>query len=55
MSNKNKYKVAIVGMSFGLEFIPIFQRHPNSELVAICQRNEENLKRLGKIWGVEKL
>jgi predicted dehydrogenase len=55
MSNTNKYKVAIVGMSFGLEFIPIFQRHPNSELVAICQRDEENLKRLGKIWGVEKL
>ena len=52
---KNKYKVAIVGMSFGVEFIPIFQRHPNSELVAICQRNSENLKRLGKIWGIDKL
>jgi predicted dehydrogenase len=51
----NKYKVAIVGMSFGLEFIPIFQRHPNSELVAICQRTEENLKRIGKIWGIDKL
>jgi predicted dehydrogenase len=55
MSHKSVYNVAIVGMSFGIEFIPIFQRHSNSNLVAICQRNQENLERIGKIWGVKKL
>lgn len=54
MLNK-KFNVAIVGMSFGVEFIPIYQRHPDSNLVAICQRNKDNLSRLGKIWGVDKL
>jgi len=32
MSQK-KIKVAIVGMGFGKEFIPIYQRHPNIEAV----------------------
>jgi Predicted dehydrogenases and related proteins len=55
MSSKSVYNVAIVGMSFGVEFIPIYQRHPNANLVAICQRNQQNLERLGKIWGISKL
>jgi predicted dehydrogenase len=55
MNTKNVYKVAIVGMSFGVEFIPIYQRYPNTELIAICQRNENNLERLGKIWDIKKL
>jgi predicted dehydrogenase len=54
--NKNTvYNIAIVGMSFGAEFIPIYQRHKNSNLVAICQRNEQSLIRKGKIWGINKL
>ncbi|HZK55264.1 MAG TPA: Gfo/Idh/MocA family oxidoreductase [Desulfosporosinus sp.] len=55
MSHKSVYNVAIVGMGFGIEFIPIYQRHSNSNLVAICQRNQDNLARLGKIWGIQKL
>lgn len=53
--SKQKYNVAIVGLSFGAEFIPIYQKHPNANLVAICQRNEENLKKLGEQWGIAKL
>lgn len=48
------YNVAIVGLSFGAEFIPIYQKHPNSNLVAICQRNADKLKELGDIWGIDK-
>lgn len=48
------YNVAIVGLSFGAEFIPIYQKHPNSNLVAICQRNEEKLEKLGSIWNIAK-
>jgi len=46
--------IAIVGLGFGAEFIPIYQKHPNANLVAICQRNETKLNELGDAFGVEK-
>jgi predicted dehydrogenase len=49
-----KCGVAIVGLSFGAEFIPIYQNHPNTNLVAICQRTREKLDAVGDTWGVEK-
>ena len=49
-----KVKVAIVGLGFGAEFIPIYQRHPDAEMYAICQRNEENLNKIGDEFGVKK-
>jgi predicted dehydrogenase len=49
-----KVKVAIVGLGFGAEFIPIYQRHPDAELYAICQRNEESLNEIGDAFGVER-
>jgi len=52
---KKVFNVAIVGLSFGAEFIPIYQKHPNANLVALCQRSEEKLKKLGAAWGVKKL
>jgi predicted dehydrogenase len=33
--------IAIVGLGFGAEFIPIYQLHPNANMYAICQRNVE--------------
>jgi predicted dehydrogenase len=50
-----KVKVAIVGLGFGADFIPIYQNHPNSELYAICQRSAEKLKAAGKKYGVDRL
>lgn len=47
-------RVAIVGLGFGAEFIPIYQRHPNADLVAICQRNAETLNEIGDKFGIEK-
>ena len=52
MSQDHVYKVAIVGLSFGAEFIPIYQRHPNAEMVAICQRNEGNLNDVGDAFKI---
>ena len=40
-------KVAMVGLGFGAEFIPIYQAHPNAEVAAICRRNEAELNSLG--------
>ena len=53
MSEK-KLRIAIVGLGFGAEFIPIFQKHPRAELVAICQRNEKTLEQIGEAFGVER-
>ena len=51
---QNKVNVAIVGLGFGAEFIPIYQRHPNACMYAICQRNAERLDKVGDTFGVEK-
>ena len=50
----DKVKVAIVGLGFGAEFIPIYQRHPDAELYAICQRSRQNLDEIGDAFGVER-
>ncbi|MFW6180907.1 MAG: Gfo/Idh/MocA family protein [Spirochaetota bacterium] len=47
-------KVAIVGLGFGAEFIPLYQKHPDAECYAICQRNRESLDRVGDQFGVER-
>jgi predicted dehydrogenase len=51
---KERVNVAIVGLGFGAEFIPIYKKHPNVRLHAICRRNEAELKKLGDAFGVEK-
>src|SRR5207237_5103883 len=51
---KRKINVAIVGLGFGAEFIPIFQRHPHANLYAICQRTRKKLDAIGDAFGVEK-
>ena len=53
MSDK-KINVAIIGLGFGSEFIPIYQRHPNADVHAICQRTESKLKQIGDSFGIEK-
>ncbi|MGC1273356.1 MAG: Gfo/Idh/MocA family oxidoreductase [Planctomycetaceae bacterium] len=46
--------IAIIGLGFGAEFIPIYQRHPNANLVAICQRNKDKLKEIGDAFDIAK-
>ena len=53
MSNR-KVKVAMIGLGFGAEFIPIYQNHPHAEIYAICQRNPEKLKKVGDDFGIDK-
>ncbi|MBL8733079.1 MAG: Gfo/Idh/MocA family oxidoreductase [Planctomycetes bacterium] len=49
-----KYRAAIVGLGFGAEFIPIYQRHPDAEMFAICQRSRPQLDRIGDAFGIER-
>jgi len=45
-------RVALLGLGFGDEFVPIYQAHPNAEVVAICQRDPDVLTRCGDRFGV---
>ncbi|HEX8358359.1 MAG TPA: Gfo/Idh/MocA family oxidoreductase, partial [Segetibacter sp.] len=47
-----RFNVAIVGLGFGAEFIPIYQRHPLANMYAICQRNSEKLNEVGDAFGI---
>ncbi len=49
-----KVKIAVVGLGFGAEFIPLYQKHPDAECYAICQRNEDHLNEIGDQFGVER-
>jgi predicted dehydrogenase len=49
-----KINVAIAGLGFGAEFIPIYQRHPSAHMYAICQRSKEKLDAIGDAFKIER-
>jgi predicted dehydrogenase len=49
-----KINVAIIGLGFGAEFIPIYQKYPNANMYAICQRNQSKMDEIGDAFGIEK-
>jgi predicted dehydrogenase len=53
MSNR-KFNIAVVGLGFGAEFVPLWQKHPHTNCHAICQRNVDKLNQCGDQWDVEK-
>lgn len=48
----DKIRVALAGLGFGAEFIPIYQAHPDAELVAVCQRTESALRSTADQFGI---
>ena len=46
--------VAVIGLGFGMEFVPIYQCHPQANLYAICDSAEGRLKHIGDAFSVEK-
>lgn len=45
-------KMAMVGLGFGSEFIPIYQAHPDAEVVAVCRRNEAELNKTADQFAI---
>src|SRR4051812_17003848 len=43
MPSDRPIRVAIVGLGFGAEFIPIYQNYPGVEMYAVCRRNKAEL------------
>jgi len=52
--DQKKINIAIVGLGFGAEFIPIYQKHPHSNMYAICQRTRSKVDEIGDAFGIEK-
>lgn len=53
MSDK-QINVAMIGLGFGAEFIPIYQADPRVNVAAICRRNEAEMNKAGDQFGIEK-
>jgi len=51
---KSKVNVAIIGLGFGTQFIPIYKRRQQAEMYAICRRSERELHDIGEIFGVPR-
>ncbi|MCI0376172.1 MAG: Gfo/Idh/MocA family oxidoreductase [Gemmataceae bacterium] len=49
-----KFNMAIVGLGFGAEFIPIYQKHQNANLMALCQRTKSKLDKVGDAAKIAK-
>ena len=49
-----KINMALVGLGFGAEFIPIYQKHPNANIAAICQRTPNKLNQVGDTFKIAK-
>jgi predicted dehydrogenase len=46
--------VAMIGLGFGAEFIPIYQAHPNANVAAICRRDVDAMNAAGDRFGIQK-
>jgi predicted dehydrogenase len=47
-----KIRVALVGLGFGAEFVPIFLDHPDVESLVICDLDENRLQAVGDRYNV---
>jgi predicted dehydrogenase len=54
MPSEKKVRVAIVGLGFGAEFIPIYQAHPNAEMAAVCRRNKAEMDKTADKYKIAK-
>jgi predicted dehydrogenase len=53
MASEKPIRVAIIGLGFGAEFIPIYQKYPGAEIHAICRRDRKGLDECGERYGIK--
>jgi predicted dehydrogenase len=49
---ERKLKIAVAGLGFGAEFVPIYQAHPDVDRVGICDPNRAVLDQVGERCGI---
>ena len=47
-------RIAVVGLGFGAEFVPLYQRHPDVHEVVLCDPNSERLREVGDRHGIRR-
>ena len=52
--SKSQVNAAIIGLGFGAEFIPIYQKHPQANVLAISRRDEAALNQVGDEFGIDR-
>ncbi len=52
MASEKPIRVAIIGLGFGAEFIPIYQSYPGAEIYAICRRDPKALDECGDRYKI---
>lgn len=55
MRKIRKIRVALVGLGFGAEFVPIYIHHPNVEYLALCDTDSELLAKIGDKFQIKRL
>lgn len=50
--NTQRLRVAVVGLGFGAEFVPIYLDHPDVETVTICDTNTTRLIEVAEKFGI---
>jgi predicted dehydrogenase len=53
MASDKPIRVAIIGLGFGAEFIPIYQAYPGAEIYSICRRDRKGLDECGDRYKIE--
>lgn len=51
----DKIRVAVVGLGFGAEFVPIYASHPDVQSVAVCDASPERLRKTAQRFGIKRL
>ncbi len=54
MNQPGKLRIAVVGLGFGAEFVPIYLDHPDVASVAICDANPERLAKTAAHFGIRR-
>ena len=47
--------VAVVGLGFGANFVPVYQAHPHARCIAVCQRNRTRAAEIAQRFDVDKV
>lgn len=50
----DKVRVAVVGLGFGAEFVPIYQAWDKAQCIAVCRRDKEKLDAFADGFGIPK-
>ena len=54
MPRSKKLRIALVGLGFGAEFVPIYQDHPDVASLAICDLDPRRLQEVGDRFNVQQ-